>query len=95
MRLINADKLRADVLSWGNCYNGFSDAYDKAMIIDAIDEQPTIKAESVRRGRWEDKEDPYGFFDTIPVCSECGHTTTMRKTYRYCPNCGAKMEEQE
>ena len=45
-----------------------------------------------KKGEWIQKEDPYGFFDTIPVCSECGHTTKMRETYNYCPNCGAKME---
>ena len=50
MRLIDADKLREDVLSWENCYNGYSDAYDKARIIDAIDEQPTVDAE--RHGHW-------------------------------------------
>ena len=49
MRLIDADKLKADVLSWENCYNGFSDTYDKAMIIDTIDEQPTIDAVPVVR----------------------------------------------
>ena len=49
MRLIDADKLKADVVSWENCYNGFSDTYDKAMIIDTIDEQPTIDAEPVVR----------------------------------------------
>ena len=42
MRLIDADALREDVLSWENCYNGYSDAYDKARIIDAIDEMPTV-----------------------------------------------------
>lgn len=43
-RLINADKLRKDVLDLPNCYNGFSDTYDKAMIIDLVDEQPTVEA---------------------------------------------------
>ena len=47
----------------------------------------------VRYGKWEMKPDPFGFFDEIPVCSECGHTTTMRKTTKYCPNCGARMDE--
>lgn len=60
-------------------------------LVDAIINLPSAE----KRGRWEDKEDPYGFFDTIPVCSECGHTTTMREKYNYCPNCGAKMEESE
>ena len=48
-----------------------------------------------RKGKWIEHEDPYGFFDTIPVCSECGHTTKMRERYNYCPNCGAKMGRRE
>ena len=44
-----------------------------------------------KTGRWEMIPDPYGFFEEIPVCSECGCTTEMRKTYNYCPNCGADM----
>lgn len=51
------------------------------------------KRDAERRGRWEMKEDPYGFFDTIPVCSACGCTTKYRVTSTYCPNCGARMEE--
>ena len=54
-----------------------------------------MEDETVRHGRWEMKPDPYGFFDEIPVCSECGHTTKMRETYNYCPRCGAKMEVDE
>lgn len=49
MRLIDADKLRKDVLDLPNCYNGFSDTYDKAMIIDLVDEQPTVDAVEVVR----------------------------------------------
>ena len=92
MRPINADRFRADVQSWENCPNGFSDTYDKARIIDAIDEQPTIEAEPVRRGRWVDhqyKEFPVGRYE----CSVCGARHDM--PWDYCPNCGARMEEQE
>lgn len=69
-------------------YDELADFADKIAVLatDAIEVAP------VRRGRWLDKEDPYGFFDTIPVCSECGCTTKMRETYKYCPYCGAKME---
>lgn len=42
MRLIDADALKRDTLDLPNCYNGFSDTYDKACIIGMIDEQPTI-----------------------------------------------------
>ena len=45
MRLIDADKLRKDVLDLPNCPNGFSDTYDKAMILTLVDEQPTVEAE--------------------------------------------------
>ena len=44
MRLIDADKLRKDILDMPNCYNGFSDTYDKAMIMDMIDEQSSVDA---------------------------------------------------
>ena len=49
MRLIDANKLREDVLDLSNCYNGFSDTYDKAMILTLIDEQPTVDAVEVVR----------------------------------------------
>ena len=52
-------------------------------------------AAQVRHGRWERKKDPYGFFDTIPVCSACGCMTKYRETSLCCPNCGAKMDEEE
>lgn len=54
-----------------------------------------LDVEPVRHGHWEKKDDPYGYFDKIPVCSECGRTTELRKLYAYCPNCGAKMDGKE
>lgn len=56
---------------------------------------PAADVVKVRHGRWEMKDDPYNFFDEIPVCSECGCTTALRKQYAYCPNCGAKMDGKE
>jgi predicted amidophosphoribosyltransferase len=56
---------------------------------DSIEDLPS--AEPVRHGKWKMKPDPFGFFDEIPVCSECGCTTTMRDKPLYCPNCGADM----
>ena len=57
-----------------------------------IEYDPKSAEPERKKGRWVDREDPYGFFDAIPVCSECGCTTKMRETYHYCPNCGAEME---
>lgn len=47
-RMIDADKLKKDVLDLQNCYNGFSDTYDKACIIGVIDEQPSAEPEIIR-----------------------------------------------
>ncbi len=49
MRLIDADALKKDVEDFQSCYNGFSDTYDKAFIIGAIEEQPTVDAVEVVR----------------------------------------------
>ena len=91
-RLIDADKLRKDVLDMPNCYNGFSDTYDKAMIIDLIDEQPTVDAESVKHGRWIE---PHRTYDkrAYVQCTNCGETQYLGRFMKYCPNCGAKMDE--
>ena len=51
-------------------------------------------AEPVKHGKWEMKPDLFGFFDEIPVCSKCGCTTKMREKTKYCPNCGARMDEE-
>ena len=52
MELINKDALKKDILDLQDCYNGFSDTYDKACIIGVIDEQPTI--EERKTGKWID-----------------------------------------
>lgn len=47
---------------------------------------PTVDAEPIRHGHWE----------VTPVyikCSECGESF-MLIPQNYCPNCGAKMDEE-
>ena len=41
-RWIDADAMKKAVEDFPNCYNGWSDTYDKAFIIGAIEEQPSI-----------------------------------------------------
>ncbi len=69
-------------------YSG--DGRVKACPLIEINAQPERK-----KGHWKMELDPYGFFDKIPVCSECGCTTEMRKIYKFCPNCGADMRGKE
>lgn len=95
-KLIYVDRLKKDILALQDCYNGFSDTYDKACIIGVIDEQPTI--DERKTGRWIAKEDLKQFF-----CDQCGEPSlTYDDIYIYgmdfpnfCPACGADMREVE
>ena len=78
-RYIDADALKKAVEDFPNCYNGWSDAYDKAFIIGAIEEAPTIDAVSVVRCKeckWADKcsqnvaiLETYDMYEKLDFCS--------------------------
>lgn len=97
MRLIDADKLRKDVLDLPDCYNGFSDTYDKARILDLVDEQPTV--DPIKHGHWIEVQRIHEKDHTaICECSLCGDTVWVydgQRAWNYCPTCGAKMDEVE
>ena len=88
MRLIDADAIKLP--------KGFFEKVNNVpKFYEWLDELPTIEPER-RKGEWIDKPDPFDFFDTIPVCSECGRVTRYREKTNFCPNCGADMRgEQE
>lgn len=83
-RLIDADRMKEELL-WGNV---FLPAIQTNTLVDLIDNQPTIDPESLRpSGRWADA----GY---VVWCSNCGEPyLPAYKSYKYCPNCGAKMKE--
>ena len=91
-KLIYVDKLKKDILALRDCYNGFSDTYDKACIIGVIDEQPTI--EERKTGRWIVKPVFDGDLQWWELeCSTCGEKYCLPKDGNmphYCPNCGTK-----
>lgn len=62
-----------------NCYNGYSDTYDKAYIIGVLEGLPTI--DPVKHGRW-----------VCGCCDQCGYILHSTGLTNYCPNCGAKVE---
>lgn len=70
--------------------------YDLTDFEEFINSLPTVDAEPVRYGKWIKSEIPCDEF----VCSECGGACwyydvnkTVSKS-KYCPNCGAKMQEE-
>ena len=62
------------------------DAADCIRYMDAADVAPIV------HGRWL-----YGdYYDIGDVCSECDWDSQMtHPSYRYCPNCGTRMDEVE
>ena len=73
---------------------GRNKAYIKG-VRDAIADakaQPTVDAVPVRRGRWIPEPDRLYHWH----CSECEFTEgIVARFYRFCPNCGADMQDGE
>ena len=88
MRLIDADALKKEAYPFP-CAIGT----EYAVTLRRINEATTIDAEPVRHGRWGTYHitgyDGLHPTYTVP-CSECAYEATF--TYRYCPNCGARMD---
>lgn len=62
-----------------------------------IDKIPTADVQEVRHGLWIGK--PFGGYSNCR-CSVCNsvceiHVIAGRAMQKYCPNCGAKMDEEE
>lgn len=69
-------------------------------LADAVEEMPTVDAEVVVHGQWEESEDDW-FGTTVYTCSKCREEfvlvegTPEQNLWNYCPNCGAKMDGKE
>ena len=67
-----------------NCYNGYSDTYDKSYIIGVLEELPSAEQ---KMGKWIKTQYPF------EQCSVCGaYFDTTSNQANYCCVCGAKME---
>ena len=62
---------------------------------------PATDVQPVKHGHWEEEDTmPY---DNFVVCSECGMNLShqnytkeeWQESFRYCPNCGARMDGGE
>ena len=85
-RLIYADALIERLQPYLKEYGSESFPFDivyEAFLYEIVHE-PTIEAEPVRHGKWIIE-------DGHVCCSECGE---ISKEYNYCPNCGARMDEE-
>lgn len=59
---------------------------------------PTVDAEPIRHGHWTDRQEDYDGADIYEFCSVCGCDSDIShygESYKYCPHCGALMDEVE
>lgn len=96
-RLIDADRLKAHYCWWAGGSKEMSIDEAKKTFDTIIDVQPTVEAE-LRHGHWE-KPQRHGVISydehAYAECSCCHKPQYLARGMRYCPNCGAKMDEVE
>lgn len=103
MRLIDANELKEWVENWfeqNKYYHPYSTSNNIPIIelYDILEQIPTVDTELVngsieRHGHWEAHAVSIKGVPT-EVCSVCGEWT-YGDCVRFCPNCGAKMDEEE
>ena len=82
---IEREKVLSKAAPLAGCFSNMISAYDVIMI-------PAADVAPVRHGRWLCGD----YYDIGDVCSECDWDSQMtHPSYRYCPNCGARMDEAE
>ena len=105
MRLIDADALNdsmyheafetdSELQKWDSgCWIRYK------MFENHLDMAPTADAVPVVRGEWKRDIGDRHSSGEYRYCTACGgnafHLYGMIRNYKYCPNCGAKMDEKE
>ena len=84
MRLIDADEIR-----WVDHYDSDGNL-SKYKVAFSDEMPPTVDAVLVRHGKWIDKYN--GIEGAWCFCSVCGEQAI--DLYDFCPNCGARMDEE-
>lgn len=92
MRLIDADVLIKEYCKWFHDNPEEADSTDDDIydFIKKVEEQPMIDAQPIIHAHWERTDDGYGC-----CCSNCGGVIYDGNISKYCPNCGARVDEVE
>lgn len=88
MRPIDADELKKQAYPFP-CAIGV----EHAVTLRAVNDAPTVDAVAVVRAEWQEESHSLTCVDMF--CTNCFHSVTLQKVkpnYKFCPNCGAKME---
>jgi DNA-directed RNA polymerase subunit RPC12/RpoP len=92
--LVDREALKSAIFGLTVC-PGYEREYISAMFF-AINNAPSVDAEPVRHSRWRKAG-----LERLYYCHDCGRYADMKyegnlkveNLYRYCPHCGAKMQE--
>ena len=111
MRMIDADRLKAEIMGWCVVTDdlfGMGKYHEREIVLQAIEESPTIDAVPVVRGKWKmdtDPDDGDCRCSSCKVCIDALHSRNhgvlnalgykLHTFYKYCPRCGAKMEDKQ
>lgn len=80
---IAREKVLSKAAPVAGCFSNMISAYDVIML-------PAADVAPVVHGQWLCGD----YYDIGDVCSECDWDSQMtHPSYRYCPNCGARMDE--
>ena len=102
MRLIDADAL-IDNIPQADLNNDkkISKCGAIADMVLLVCDAPTIEAAPVVRGEWIRMDETQALLSVEWKCSQCGQEirvdgilTAIGAGWKYCPNCGAKMESE-
>ena len=98
MRLIDADEVIRDLasLKYSKEYGKVGGTYNLAIddCIEEIEATPALDAKPIVYAHWIEGNEDHVSCDSICyyTCSECNHS--FSDDTPYCPNCGAKMDEE-
>lgn len=97
-RYIDAEKVIEKISTItikGGCTDAYEVGINKGLDIatEIINHTPTADVEPVRHGKWIKTTDP----NTAYTCSRCDNWFLCDTDidFNYCPNCGAKMDEED
>ena len=71
--------------------------WERDIALETLEEHGLSPGQKKRHGKWIDKQEVY----QTAICSNCKKVTMQERwgdfvrDYDYCPNCGAKMDEEE
>lgn len=99
MRLIDAETLEMEIEKRIEAANKYGMKIAVAAFVEdalTVKSAPTVDALEVHRGKWIVQKSPDRYHAGLMKCSVCGYDDVVETDeYNYCPNCGAKMEEND